>query len=332
MTLRIHSLSLRFIFLTVVLLLCRAPLAPARSDESHWIRVNSSHFSVVTDADDIKGHAVAARFEQMRAVFGQLLARTRINMSEPIDIIALKNDDEYSKVVPNRQGQGIGSGFFIPGEDRNYFVLNLSKEESWRAISRDFALVFLNCNYPPTQAWFDEGFADYFSSLRFENKQVLIGGDPDSFTELLNTTAWLAIPDLFATSRAMPAAQESSHHTVFYAESWIVMHYLLSQNKLPETGTYFDMVENQHLSIEEAIQKAYGMSSGQFADAVKNYFHTVAQSGAAGASPLLGVAPSDQIGSSNQELPFAEGQALLAEMTVRLPEHRDQLYRSWSRS
>ncbi len=324
MTLRIHSLSLRFIFLTVVLLLCRAPLAPARSDESHWIRVNSSHFSVVTDADDIKGHAVAARFEQIRAVFGQLLARTRINMSEPIDIIALKNDDEYSKVVPNRQGQGIGSGFFIPGEDRNYFVLNLSKEESWRAISRDFALVFLNCNYPPTQAWFDEGFADYFSSLRFENKQVLIGGDPDSFTEPLNTTAWLAIPDLFATSRAMPAAQESSHHTVFYAESWIVMHYLLSQNKLPETGTYFDMVENQHLSIEEAIQKAYGMSSGQFADAVKNYFHTVAQSGAAGASPLLGVAPSDQIGSSNQELPFAEGQALLAEMTVRLPEHRDQ--------
>jgi hypothetical protein len=323
MTLRIQFVALRFIFLTAVLLLCRAPLAPARSDESHWIRVNSSHFSLVTDADDIKGHAVAARFEQMRAVFGQLLARRRINMSEPVDIIALKNDEEYSKVVPSRQGQGIGTGFFIPGEDRNYFVLNLSKEESWRAISRDFALVFLNCNYPPTQAWFDEGFAEYFSSLRFDNKQVLIGGDPDSFTELLNTTAWLAIPELFATSRAMPA-QESSRHTLFYAESWIVMHYLLSQNKLPETGTYFDLVENQHLPVEEAIQKAYGMSSGQFADAVKNYFHTLAQGGTAGASPLLGVAPSDQIGSSNQELPFAEGQALLAEMTVRLPEHRDQ--------
>jgi tetratricopeptide (TPR) repeat protein len=324
MTLRIHSLPLRFVFLTVVLLLCRASLAPARSDESHWIRVNSSHFSLVTDADDIKGHAVAARFEQMRAVFGQLLARTRINMSEPVDIIALKNDDEYSKVVPSRRGQGIGAGFFIPGEDRNYFVLNLSKEESWRAVSRDFALVFLNCNYPPTQAWFDEGFAEYFSSLRFDNKQVLIGGDPESFIDLLNTTAWLAMPELFATPRAMPAAQEISRHTLFYAESWIVMHYLLSQNKLPETGTYFDLVENQHLPVEEAIQKAYAMSSGQFADAVKNYFHTLAQGGTAGASPLLGVAPSDQIGSSNQELPFAEGQALLAEMTVRLPEHRAQ--------
>src|SRR5579872_3827580 len=82
-------------------------LAHARSDEPHWIRVNSSHFSVVTDTDEKHGHDVAVRFEQMRAVFGQLLSRSRINMSEPLDIIALRNDEEYSKIVPIRQGQGI---------------------------------------------------------------------------------------------------------------------------------------------------------------------------------------------------------------------------------
>ena len=87
--------------------------------------------------------------------------------------------------------------------------------------------------------------------MRFENTQAQIGADPDSFTELLNTSAWLAIPELFAT--ATPAGQEGSRHTLFYAESWIVMHYLLSQNKLPETGTYFDLIENQHLSVDEAI-------------------------------------------------------------------------------
>src|SRR5579864_9054496 len=100
-------------------LLCTAAfptLADARSDEPHWIRVSSSHFSVVTDADEKHGREVAVRFEQMRAVFGQLLARNRINMSEPVEITALRSDEEYSKVVPNRQGQGIGVGFRIPGE------------------------------------------------------------------------------------------------------------------------------------------------------------------------------------------------------------------------
>jgi tetratricopeptide (TPR) repeat protein len=331
MTDRIHSLPSRFFFISLALLLLCAPLAPARSDQQHWIRVNSSHFSVVTDTDELKGHDVVARFEQMRLVFGQLLSRTRINMSEPIDIIALRSDDEYSKVVPNRQGPAIAMGFFIPGSDRDYFVLNLSKEESWRAVSRDFALVFLNYNYPPTQPWFDEGLAEYFSSLRFDNKQAQIGADPESFTELLNSLPWLSIPDLFAAHH--DASQESSRHTLFYAQSWIVMHYLLTQDKLSETGTYFDLIQNQKLPVEEAIQKAYGMSSAQFTQVVQDHFHSLGQPSKppekgkqplAAGSQTLEVTPSDQIGSSNQDLPEAEGQSLVAEMSVRLPEHREQ--------
>jgi Flp pilus assembly protein TadD len=333
MTDRTHSLPSRLILLT--LLFGCALLAPARSDQQHWIRVSSGHFSVVTDADEKNGHDVVVRFEQMRSVFGQLLSKSRINMSEPVDIIALRSDEDYSKVVPSRQGKAIAAGFFLPGEDRNYFVLNLSKEDSWRAVSREFAEVFLNYNYPPTQAWFDEGFVDYFSSLRLDNKQAQIGGDPASFTELLNASTWLVIPELFAT-HPDASAKEGSHHTLFYAQSWIVMHYLLDQSKLPETGTYFDLVENQKFPVEEAMQKAYGMSAAQFTQAVKDHFHSLAQpsqppqkgkqpsAGNAGESQLPGVAPADQIGSSTQELAEAEGRALVAEMSVRLPEHRDQ--------
>jgi thioredoxin-like negative regulator of GroEL len=308
------------------LLVCTAaflPIALARSDETHWIRVNSSHFSVVTDADEKHGHDVVVRFEQMRAVFGQLLSRSRINMSEPLDIIALRNDEEYSKVVPSRQGQGLAAGFFIPGEDRDYFTLNLSKDESWRSISHNFALVFLNYNYPPTQPWFDEGFAEYFSSLRLD-RQVQIGTDPESFTELLNSSTWMSIPALFRTVRERSSGEEKSHHTLFYAESWIVMHYLLSQNKLSETGTYFDLVENQKLSVEEAIQKAYGMSSTQFEQAVKDHFHSLSPTPASAAAfQLSGMPVSENIGSSTQDLPEAEGRALVAEMSLRLPDHRE---------
>jgi tetratricopeptide (TPR) repeat protein len=300
------------------------PIALARSDEPHWIRVNSSHFSVVIDADEKHGHDVVVRFEQMRAVFGQLLSRSRINMSEPMDIIALRNDDEYSKVVPSRQGQGLAAGFFIPGADRDYFMLNLSKDESWRSISRDFALVFLNYNYPPTQPWFDEGFAEYFSSLRLD-RQVQIGTDPESFTELLNSSTWMTISDLFGKVRESSSGEEKSHHTLFYAESWIVMHYLLSQNKLSETGTYFDLVENQKLPVEEAIHRAYGISAAQFEQTVKDHFHSLSQTaGSASGVQLSGVPLPENIGSSTQELPEAEGRALVAEMSLRLPDHREQ--------
>jgi len=346
-----------------ILLLCGVVVfvsTLASAAEPQWIRVNSSHFSVLTDTGEKKGREVILRFEQMRAVFAQLLMKTRLHMPVPLEIIALKTDKEYAQVAPIGQGQAIaGPGFFIPGEDRNYIVLNLFEDESWRAVSHEFAHLLLNYNYPPTQGWFDEGFAEYFSSLRLDNKQVQIGNDPElnlswkqdvlgnqtplrnaprSLTDLLSAPVWLALPDLFTMKHNTSGYQEGSHHTLFYAESWIVMHYLLNKNKLPETGTYFELVQNQKLPVEQAIQQAYGMSVAQFEQAVKDYFHSLAPLFSAQDAAKLPsttnpggqvyqfptpVGPDD-IGSSVQQVTEADAQALLAEMALRRPEHREQ--------
>ena len=55
------------------------------------------------------------------------------------------------------------------------------------------------------------------------------------------------------------------------------MHYLLNKEKLAETGKYFDLVENQNVPVDEAIQQAYGMTPAQFDKAVKDYFHSLTQ-------------------------------------------------------
>ena len=262
--------------LTVILLCLFTP--PARAAAPHWIRLNSGHFSVVTDAEEKKGREAVARFEQMRSEFAQLLMRDRVNFSEPMDIIALASDDEYVRVAPIRQGHPINDvGFLLPGEDRNFVVLNLAQSDSWRAVSYQFAQLFLNYNYPPTQPWFDEGFAEYFSSMRLDDKQVHIGGaarGAGPFVDLLNKTSWLPIADLF--QRKAASGSSNTKDPLFAAQSWVVMHFLLNKNKLPETGMYFDLVENQKLPVEQATQKAYGMTTVQFEQAVKDYFHALA--------------------------------------------------------
>ena len=306
----------------------------AHAAEPRWIRVSSSHFQVVTNGDQKQGHEVVARFEQMRSTFGQLLMRSHINMPEPVEIIALRSEEDYSAVVPARPGPLLSDAFFVPGDDRYYFVVNLAKSESWRAVSYDFAKMLLNYNYPPVQPWFDEGFAQYFSSLRL-GRTVEIGGEPVStadranpFIPLLGSRSWSGTAPLLASAN-QPA------DATFAAESWMVMHYLINQNKLEQTGAYFDLVENQNLAPEQAIQQAYSMSATQFDQAVKSYyqflassFQAPAQTGKNPAPKPLGQAPSvatdDEIGSSVQEMPEAEGQALLAEMAIRLPEHRSQ--------
>jgi tetratricopeptide (TPR) repeat protein len=341
--------------LLCVSVVCSAASArsPARTKEPKWLRINSAHFSVLTDAGDDKGRETVTRIEQMRDVFAQLFRKTKLRLPEPLDVIALRSDEEYIRVAPLRQGRPISApGFFLAGEDRNFIVLDLAAEDSWRAASREFARLLLNFNYPPTQDWFDEGFAQYFSSLRLGDNQAQMGGDPTqnlpwehalpgqgsaasnlpkSFVELLNRE-WLPMSDLF-TMRTTA----SSNPPMFYAQSWIVMHYLLNQNKLSEAGAYFGLVEIQKLPVEQAIQQAFGMTATQFEQAVKDYFHSLswsqpppaakpanAASSAGSAYQSLSVLEAGQVGSSVVDITDAQAQALVAEVMVRLPEHRDQ--------
>ena len=335
---------------------------PARAAEPPWLEIHSVHFIVITDAGEKKGREVALRFEQMRNVFATLIGKDRLNQPLPLTILALKNDKSYYQVAPLRNGQPIDvPGFLLPGEDQNFIVLNLFEEESWRAVAHDFAHMFLNYNYPPAQGWFDEGLAEYFSSIRIDNRQVEIGGDPElvptvkedllanqrdthppkSLTELLGAQVWLSLPDLFMMKHDTSTYTEGTHHTQYYAEAWIVMHYLLHEQKLAETGTYFGLVLNQHLPVEDAIQKAYGMTSAQLEQAVKDYFHsqtalltsldtarqtTLNPANPAGSDALYRfpspVGPDDMV-MTPKPLSEADARALYANVQIRIPERRE---------
>jgi tetratricopeptide (TPR) repeat protein len=350
-----------FRFLAAFLLLLIGCCAlPSQAAEPQWQEYRSAHFTVVTDAGEKKGRELVLRFEQMRAVFAQLLSRKKVIMPVPLTIFALKDDKRFFQMAPLHNGQPIGvPGFFLPGEDHQFIVLNAFEEEPWRAVAHDFAHLMLNFNYPPTQGWFDEGFAEYFSSILLDNKQVEMGSDPElasaysedlmgnqteirtppkSLTELLSSWVWLSLPDLLTMKHNTWKYQEGTHRTLFYAQSWMTMHYLLHKEKLSETGTYFGLVQLQHMPVEEAIQQAYGMSPAQFDKAIKDYFHSLTQlfqnqdaarqpGGTANAAGLYRFAAPvgpDDLSISAKPVKDADADARLAEVMVRIPERREQ--------
>ncbi len=344
------------------LLLLIALLLPTNihAAEPPWQEFRSAHFTVITDAGEKKGREITLRFEQMRAEFVELLSRNKPRMPVPLTIFALKDDKRFYQMAPLRNGQPITvPGFFIPGEDHQFIVLNAFEDEPWRAVQHQFAHLMLNYNYPPTQPWFDEGFAEYFASMRVDNKQLEIGSDPElgpafsedllgnqaevrnppkSLTELLNGWVWLALPDLFTMKHDISNYQEGPRRTLFYAQSWMVMHYLINRQKLPETGAYFGLVQLQHVPVEEAVEQAYGMPAAQLDKAVKDYFHSLpqlqqelqaaAQPGARANRAQVYHSPAplgpEDVEVQAKPVPVADAEAQLAEVMVRIPERREQ--------
>src|SRR5450631_1527340 len=334
-----------------------APPLTFAKDEPKWIEVHTAHFSVLTDAGDKRGREVALRMEQMRAVFGQLLLKDKLKMSVPITVIALKSDKQYGVVAPAKQN--MASGFYVPGPDRIYIVLNLFEADPWRAVAHPLAHYLLNYNYPPAQGWFDEGLAEYFGSIQI-GKQVEIGGDPElapewhedafdemrrnpktpqSLTQLLSSPVWLSMVDLLAMKHDGSGTREGTHNTLYYAQSWMVVHYLVNKNKMPEAGTYFDLVLNQKVPVEKAIVQAFDMSPAQMEEAVKAYFKSQSGLGIALDQAKKPIADpvdvqqsvhvalpfdADEIGMAVTSVKDEEARAVIGDVMARVPEHRDQ--------
>jgi tetratricopeptide (TPR) repeat protein len=329
-------------------------------DEPKWLEVHTAHFSVVTDAGEKRGREVALRMEQMRAVFGGLILKDKLKMPVPITVIAFKSDKQYGTVAPSKQT--MAGGFYVLAWDRVYIVLNLFEQEPWRSVAHSLAHYLLNYNYPPAQGWFDEGLAEYFGSLQI-GKQVDIGGDPElapewhedamdtletvrhdsnvpqSLTQLVSSPVWLSMTDLFSMKHDGSGTLEGTHHTLFYAQSWMVVHYLVNKNKMPEAGTYFDLVLNQKVPVDKAMVQAFDLTPQQMEDTVKTYFKSLSGLGVAldqakkpvempvdiqqpdhFAVPFDG----DDIGIVVSPVKEEDAKALIGDVMARLPEHRDQ--------
>lgn len=351
------------LLILVAQIVCAAiPALALAKDEPKWLEVHSAHFSVITDAGDKRGREVALRLEQMRAVFGQLILKNKLNMSVPITVVAFKSDKQYGDVAPLKQS--MDGGFYVPASDRIYIVLNLFEIDPWRAVAHPLAHYLLNYNYPPTQGWFDEGLAEYFGSINI-GKKVELGGDPEllpewhedvfddmagmkrdpnipqSLTQLVSSPVWLSMTDLFTMKHDVYGKREGTHNTLFYAQSWMIVHYLVNKNKMPQVGTYFDLVNNHQVPVDKAMVQAFDMTPAQMEEAVKTYFNSMGMLGVAldeSKKPIQN--PVDREQPIQIPLPFGpddigmtvtpvkddDAKATVGDIMARIPEHRDQAW------
>ncbi|HEY6970094.1 MAG TPA: tetratricopeptide repeat protein [Candidatus Angelobacter sp.] len=307
---------LRFCLLLCSLVIC------ASADTPQWVEIRSPHFSVVTDAGEKRGREVALRFEQMRAVFGKLMAKAKVNLPIPLEIVAFRNSKEFKQFVPLWHGKPTQlAGLFQPGEDRCFIMLDLSVENSFQVVFHEYAHQLLNGNVSQaTDPWFDEGFAEFFSTIEVDAKEARVGKASENAYQVLQQNSKLKIIDLFRVRHNSAAYNESDRRGVFYAESNMLVHYLYDNQLVPKAALYFDLERTGNVSVEDAIQKAFGMTSAQLDKVLSNYVSS-------GKSKYFVIpTPPDIVSTGYTTTPFsaADASALMADMHLHSPDYQDK--------
>lgn len=303
----------------VPILACVPLIAKA---ESQWMEIKSPNFSVVTDAGEKRGREVAMRFEQMRAVFASLMVKANVNLPVPLQIVAFRNTKEIRQFTPLWHGKPIEvAGYFQSGFDRSFIMLDMSAANPWQVVFHEYAHQLMNGALSrQLDPWFEEGFAEYFSSIEVDDKEARVGKPTEYAYSVLRQNAMMKIPDLFRVQQNSATYNESGdHRSVFYAESDMVVHYLYDHQAISKATAYFNL-RLDDVPLEEAIQKAFGMTGAQFDKELREYI----QSGRSKYYVIPTPTGIDPKSYSAAQMSPEDSSAVMADAHLHLPQYRDK--------
>ena len=304
-------------------LLVVANPSPLRASEPEWVEVHSPNFSVITDAGEKRGREAAMRFEQMRAVFGTLMTQAKVSLPVPLQIVAFRNTKELRQVAPLFHGKPTQvAGLFQAGGDRSFIMLDMSDENPWTVVFHEYAHQLMNANLKdPFDPWFEEGFAEYFSSIEVDGKQAQVGRVPHEDYLILKQVGMMKVADLFNVQHYSETYNgNGKNQTIFYAESGMLLHYIYDHQLLPQVAVYFEARYNKHASVEDAMQQAFALSPAQFDKTLRDYV----QSGRYKYYPIPAPAKIAEKTYTSRPLSKSDANAVIADIHLHSLDHHEQ--------
>lgn len=252
----------------LAIFVCLLFVAPAgfAAGKDNWISVRSKNFFLVGNASEKDIRQVAVKLEQFREAFLRLLPKIKFSSSIPTTVIVFKSDDAYKPykpVVDNKIASDV-AGYFQAGQDVNYITLSIEKrsEQSFRTIFHEYIHMLVNNTAADleTPIWFDEGLAEYYSTVEIkENKKVILGQLIYEHLQLLRSQDLWPLKTLFTIDDHSLRRNSSDARHFFYAQSWILFHYLFMGNegrRQPQLDEFLHLLFT-NVPLEEAFRKAF---------------------------------------------------------------------------
>jgi len=125
------------------------------------------------------------------------------------------------------------AGLYQQGPTKIYVVLqmNLEGERPYHILYHEYTHTLVHLNFFHVPLWLDEGLAEYLGNASLGNKEVRIGLVPAGHLYVLQQNKLLPIETLLTVDHSSPYYNEANRTSVFYAESWVLTHYLMLDQK-----------------------------------------------------------------------------------------------------
>lgn len=324
------------------LFLAATVVAVAGHAADRWVEVRTPHFLVRSDAGEAKAAALSAELERFRQVTRRIVT-TDLNTAGR-DLLRV---DAYATWRGYRRaGAPSGTlGFYAATETGPVAVLSLEEGEAWQptgiqVLRHEYTHHLLHRHgsllYP---RWYDEGFADYLSTIEFRGDTVAVGlPEPMSLPLLRHIDNWIPVRDLMEsrgryltnTGARLPRDPNRHRHDIayHYAQGWLITHFLQHSPEFRAKLSPYILALNQpNVDAAAAFQQAFGITYREFERRIRHYWTEGALPYGTIELTELGALPAADV----RVLDPLEAAAVSDEMLARLAMGRRRTVRALNR-
>src|SRR5579863_441434 len=249
----------------------------AGAETDRWTEVRTQHFVVASNAGEVAARSIAGDFEQIRALFHATFPELRVDPPQPIGIIVARDEATMRMISPDEWGgpeHVHPSGVFHSDGEKDYVVLRLDAEgtTAFHTSYHEYTHSLMHLNFTRLPLWVREGVAEFFGNSLLGETRATTGTIDRGHLYVLTKNEWLPMETLLRVTETSPFYNEKNQASVFYAESWATVHYLLLDPEARREGLLkkYLVAWDSGADAVSAGRTALG-NLGAFESAVKKY-------------------------------------------------------------
>ena len=225
--------------------------------QAAWWQAKSQHFTVYSEGNDEKLRDFAERLEKFDFLLRQFTNVSDDRLGSPVKVYLLASDAKLRALTRN---PNIG-GFYTTSDRNAYAVLARggktnkfdfgAEEILFHEYTHHFMLHHFPAAYP---AWYVEGFAEFFSVVRFpKDGSIEFGHIPMPRVPGLVLGQPYPVKQLLARDTGKMSARDMDR---FYGTAWLLTHYFI-QNKSSRQGEIRHYLDDVAQGVPDMHLPAY---------------------------------------------------------------------------
>lgn len=260
--------SAPLIVMVLAVLVTLAAEAPAQAlpQKEPWIELRTANFTLFSDAPEKTVRRVGEDLERLRDALSQLVPGLALNSPSPTYIFVFKDQESFKPYQRTFQSQALLSGgYFLARPLANYVAVFVfaNYHDQHRGerlvIYHEYIHNVMRNNYASLPLWFHEGLAEYYSTFEVGKDEARIGLPIPEHVQWLRKNPLVPLADLFAVDEKARDYNEATRRGGFYAQSWALVHYLISGSPERRVQAIESLrLAQQGLPPDQIFKRAFG--------------------------------------------------------------------------